>query len=217
MKKVYFISGLGADERVFSFLDLSFCEPVYINWIPPLKKESLESYALRLRKEIPETHPVIVGISFGGMLATEMAKADPDIHAIIIASSKTTKEFPSYLRMAKYFPLYNWMPGKMLKRSAYMVKWVLGKNQKEQKRIILEIIRDTDIEFVKWAFGAILNWKNEIVPDNIIHIHGTADRLLPYRLVKADHLIEGGPHVLPLDKHEEVSALLKKILAVSGE
>jgi hypothetical protein len=33
MKKVYFISGLGADKRAFSFLDLSFCEPVFINWI----------------------------------------------------------------------------------------------------------------------------------------------------------------------------------------
>jgi pimeloyl-ACP methyl ester carboxylesterase len=212
MKKVYFISGLGADERVFTFLDLSYCEPVYVKWIAPLKKETLVSYALRLRQEIPETHPVIVGISFGGMLVTEMAKADPNIKPIIIASSKTTKEFPGYLRMVRYFPLYNWMPGTMLKRAAYMTKWVLGKNQKEQKRIILEIMRDTDIEFVKWAFTAILSWKNEIVPDNIVHIHGTADRILPCRLVKADYIIQGGPHVLPLDKHEEVSALLKKLI-----
>ena len=109
------------------------------------------------------------------------------------------------------------MPGKMLKRSAYAVKWVLGKNQKEQKKIILEIIRDTDIEFVRLAFTAIINWRNEVVPDNIVHIHGTADRILPCRLVKANHIIEGGPHVLPLDKHEEVSVLLKKILAVSGQ
>ena len=54
MKKVYFISGLGADKRIFSFLDLSFCEPVFIDWITPLKNESLESYALRLRKQIPD-------------------------------------------------------------------------------------------------------------------------------------------------------------------
>ncbi|HLG39082.1 MAG TPA: hypothetical protein VI461_05410, partial [Chitinophagaceae bacterium] len=68
MKKVYFISGLGGDKRVFSFLDLSFCEPVFIEWIKPLKKESLESYALRLRNQIPEKNPVIVGVSLGGMM-----------------------------------------------------------------------------------------------------------------------------------------------------
>src|SRR5205085_77479 len=116
MKKVYFISGIGADKRVFSFLDLSFCEPIYVDWIQPFKNESLESYALRLRQTIPQTAPVIVGISFGGMLATEMAKADPNLHAIIISSNKTADEFPKYLRLGRYFPFYKWMPGKMMKR-----------------------------------------------------------------------------------------------------
>ena len=116
MKKVYFISGIGADKRVFSFLDLSFCEPVYVDWIEPLKQESLESYALRLRKEIRESHPTVVGISFGGMLATEMAKADANLKAIIISSNKTADEFPSYLRIGKYFPFYKWLPGKFISK-----------------------------------------------------------------------------------------------------
>ncbi len=212
MKTVYFISGLGADKRVFSFLDLSFCDPVYIDWIKPDKNESLESYALRLRSEIPETNPIIVGISFGGMLATEMAKSDANVKAIIISSTKTAKEFPKYLRAGKYFPFYKWMSGKMMKRSAHFIKWVFGKNGKEQKRVYLEIVRDTDTDFVKWAITSILNWKNKEVPKNLVHMHGTADRLLPHRLVKADHLIKGGNHVMPMDSHAEVSALLKDLI-----
>jgi pimeloyl-ACP methyl ester carboxylesterase len=212
MKKVYFISGLGADKRVFSFLDLSFCEPVYVDWIEPLKKESLESYALRLRKHIPAKHPIVVGISFGGMLATEMAKADANLKAIIISSNKTADEFPKYLRAGKYFPFYKWMPGKMMKRSAHFIKWVFGKNGKEQKKVYFEIVRDTDPDFVKWAITAILNWKNKEIPKNLIHMHGTADRLLPHRYVKADHLIKGGNHVMPMDSHIEVSALLKELI-----
>jgi pimeloyl-ACP methyl ester carboxylesterase len=212
MKKVYFISGLGADKRVFSFLDLSFCEPIYIDWIEPLKKESLESYALRLRNQIPVKHPIVVGISFGGMLATEMAKADSHLKAIIISSNKTADEFPKYLRAGKYFPFYKWMPGKMMKRSAHFIKWVFGKNGTEQKKVYFEIVRDTDPDFVKWAITAILNWKNREIPKNLIHMHGTADRLLPHRYVKADHLIKGGNHVMPMDSHKEVSALLKELI-----
>ncbi|MFI5130571.1 MAG: alpha/beta hydrolase [Chitinophagales bacterium] len=212
MKKVYFISGLGADKRVFSFLDLSFCEPIYIDWIDPLKKESLESYALRLRNSILQTDPVIVGISFGGMLATEMAKADPKVKAIIISSNKTADEFPTYLRIGKYLPIYKWMPGKVMKQSAYIIKWVFGRNGKEQKRVFLEIVRDTNPDFVKWAITSILNWKNREVPKNLIHLHGTADRLLPHRFVKADHLVKGGNHVMPMDSHEEVSALLRELI-----
>jgi len=213
MKKVYFISGLGADKRVFSFLDLSFCEPVFIDWITPLKKEPLERYARRLRDTIPEKDPAIVGISFGGMLAAEMAHADRNIKAVIIASNKSAGEFPRYLRASRYFPVYRWLPSGILKRSAYAFKWMLGRNEKQQKKIILDIIRDTDIHFVKWAVDAILHWDNKTMQGNIIHIHGTADRLLPYRLVKADYTIQGGAHVLPLDRHEEVSALLKKLLS----
>ena len=67
---------------------------IFINWIAPLKKESLESYALRLRNYIPEPRPLIIGISFGGMLVTEMAKADSNIKGIIISSNKTSSEFP---------------------------------------------------------------------------------------------------------------------------
>lgn len=213
MKKVYFISGLGADRRVFSFLDLSFCEPIYVDWIDPMKKESLQSYALRLRKEIPESDAVIVGISFGGMLATEMAKADPNVKVIIIASNKTANEFPKYIKAAKYFPIYKWLPGSILKNSAYLLKRVISRNGKEQKKVLLAIIRETDMHFAKWSFTAILNWDNKEVPKNLIHMHGTADRLLPHRLVKADHLIKGGNHVMPMDSHEEVSALLKDLIS----
>jgi hypothetical protein len=99
-----------------------------------------------------------------------------------------------------------------MKKSAYFLKWVLGKNGKEQKKVLLKIIRDTDARFVKWSITAILNWQNKEIPKNLIHIHGTADKLLPYRLVKADHTIKGGNHVMPMDSHEEISVLLKKLI-----
>jgi pimeloyl-ACP methyl ester carboxylesterase len=212
MTKVYFISGLGADKRVFSFLDLSFCEPVYMDWIKPMPKESLEQYALRLREYIPEKSPVIVGLSFGGMLATEMAKADKNVSAIIIGSNKTADEFPRYLRIGKYIPVYKWVPVSLSKRVVLLFKSVLGRKNPEQTKIVVQIIRDTDPDFSKWAIEAILHWKNKEVPPNLTHIHGTRDKLLPYRLVKAHHTVDGGPHVLPLHNPQEISCLLKKLI-----
>jgi pimeloyl-ACP methyl ester carboxylesterase len=212
MKKVYFLSGLGADKRVFSFLDLSFCESIFIDWIRPLKEESLKSYALRIRQLIPDSHPIIIGISLGGMIVTEMAKADKKIKAIIISSNKTSDEFPRYLRVAQYFPLYKWLPSIVIKKTALAFKWTLGVKGKEQKKTLREIILDSDITFMKWAINALLHWKNKEVPDNLIHIHGTADKLLPYRMVKANYAIQGGNHVMPMNDHKEISALLKKLI-----
>jgi pimeloyl-ACP methyl ester carboxylesterase len=212
LKKVYFISGLGADKRVFSFLNLSFCEPVFIEWIVPLQNESLKEYALRLRQQITEPSPTIIGISFGGMLATEMSKADSSIKAIIISSNKLSNELPAYLRLGKYIPVYKVLPTSLLKQSALLFKGSLGAQGVEQKKMLVQIIRDTDTRFLKWAIQAILTWNNKIIPENLVHIHGTADKLLPYKLVKPNYTITGGTHVMPMDKHEEIAALLKSLI-----
>jgi pimeloyl-ACP methyl ester carboxylesterase len=212
MKNVYFISGLGADSRIFSFLDLSYCNPVYIDWIPPQKNDSLQHYALRLRQTIDEKNPLVVGMSFGGMLASEMAKAEPDMNAIIISSNKSSKEFPAYLRVGKYFPIYKAMSGGLMKKTHSAYSWAFGTKGKEESKLVKQIIADSDPAFVKWAIKSILHWESIEVPKNIIHIHGTSDMLLPYRYVKADYTIKGGKHVMPLDKHSEISPLLKSLI-----
>lgn len=213
MKKVYFISGLGADKRAFSFLDLSFCEPVFIEWIKPLKNESLQQYALRLKEQIKEPAAVIVGVSFGGMLATEIAKSDSTIKAIIISSNKVKKEFPKVFMIGKYIPAYKWMPSSLLKKAAILRKMFFGPVGENQKKIFRQILNDTDTNFTKWAVYSILHWENSVVPDNLVHIHGTSDKLLPFRLVKADYSIDKGTHLMVMNHPEEISTLLNCIIA----
>jgi pimeloyl-ACP methyl ester carboxylesterase len=212
LKKVYFISGLGADKRAFSFLNLSFCEPVFIEWIKPLKNESLQGYALRLKEQITGSEPIVVGVSFGGMLATEIAKTDPAIKAIIISSNKVSKEFPKIYLTGKYLPLYKWIPSGFLKKATIIRSMFFSPIGQNQKKIFQQILNDTDTKFTKWAIFSILNWKNEIIPGNIIHIHGTSDKLLPYRLVKADYTIQKGSHLMIMNHHKEISELLKKLI-----
>jgi hypothetical protein len=48
MKNIYFFSGLGADERVFQYVDLSFCNPIFIKWNLPFENESIENYAAKI-------------------------------------------------------------------------------------------------------------------------------------------------------------------------
>lgn len=213
MQKVYFISGLGADRRAFSLLDLSFCEPVFVDWISPEPHESLRHYALRLRSGIPDPAPVIVGLSFGGMLATEIALAEPGARVIIISSNKVKSEFPRGLLIGKYLPLYKWVPAPLLKKRPFLSRLFLSPKGKTQQELFIAIAKDSDYSFTKWAIEAILHWDNRRVPLNLHHIHGTADRLLPYRRVKADYAIKGGTHLMIMNNPAEVSALLKQIIA----
>ena len=209
---VYFIAGLGANKRAFDYLDLTWCTPVFIDWITPLPKENLPAYALRLRQLITESHPVIVGVSFGGMLVTEMAKADPTIKAIIISSNKTYREFPAYLRMWRHVPVYKLLNPKLTKAGGGLGLMIFGPQGIKQKETFRKILAETNPAFTVWAIDAILHWKNEIIPANVTHIHGSGDRLLPVRFVKAHYIINKGRHIMIMDKAAELSALLKTLL-----
>jgi esterase/lipase len=212
LKKVYFISGLGADKRAFSFLDLSFCEPIFIEWIKPLKNESLQGYALRLKEQIKEPGAIVVGVSFGGMLASEIAKSDSSAKVIIISSNKIKKEFPKIFLTGKYLPVYKWLPSALLKKGSIIRSKFFSTKGEMQKKVFQQILNDTDTKFTKWAIYSILHWQNEVIPNNVIHIHGTSDNLLPYRLVKADYTIKNGTHLMIMNQYKEISELLKKII-----
>ena len=212
MKNVYFISGLGATKKSFQFLDLSFCNPVFVDWIEPQKKESLLSYANRLRATIPEENPLIVGLSFGGMLAAEMARANPGIKAILISSNKTSAEFPAYLRVGKYIPAYKWLPNSLVKNSKFLFQWVFGAKGKEQQAVQLQILKETDMKFTNAAIDMILQWKSSEPAPKVVHIHGTADKLLPYKKIKADFTIKGGTHLMVMDNGKEVTEILRGLI-----
>ncbi len=214
--KVYFLSGLGADERVFRFLDLSFCEPVFMQWLPPLQGEDLRTYALRMRSGITEAHPAVVGVSFGGMLTVEMAKQDPLLKAVIISSAKTRSELPGWIKACRFWPLYKWLPHELMRWIARHGNWLFGAEQQHSRKIFKAIMNDSDIAFDAWAIDAVIRWQNTITPSNIVHIHGTADRLLPYALVHCQETIQGGKHLMVMDHAAAIHPLLKKYLLNTG-
>lgn len=213
MQTVYCISGLGADEKVFKFLDLSFAKPVFIRWPEPIRKETLQQYALRIKQEfIHEPAPVILGLSLGGMIAVEIGKAIPSAKIIIISSAKTRNEIPFYWKFFQYMPIYKILPQWSLKSFSGLQRYFLSLRSDLSKTYIKGRIQHTDSKFYKWAVGAILTWKNETIPLNVTHIHGRMDKLLPYRLTTPDISVIGGGHLMIVENAKDISLILKQIL-----
>lgn len=94
MKRIYCLSGLGADERVFAKLQLHCIELVHLQWLPFEKEDTLTSYALKMGNLIAEDAPVIMGLSFGGMLAAEMTRHLNPKMVIVVSSAKSAEELP---------------------------------------------------------------------------------------------------------------------------
>ncbi len=213
MKNLYCIAGLGADKDVFQYLDLSFIKPVFVEWLPPLENETLQHYAMRLKeKYIHDAEPVIFGLSLGGMIAVEIAKSIPSAKAIIISSAKTTYEIPFYWKAFKYVPVYKILPEWSLRQISIVRHFFLGARKPAAKNYVKQVAEHADAKFYRWAVGGILTWENKTVPSNIIHIHGTNDKLLPYKFVKADIPVNSGGHLMIIENAEEISRLIKRLL-----
>src|SRR6478752_103643 len=98
--KVYFISGLAADSRVFHHIRLAEeHEMVHLQWIEPVVNETLGSYAERLAEKIDTAEPfALVGLSMGGMIAAEIAQTYKPVSTILISSIPCSLHLPTYFK-----------------------------------------------------------------------------------------------------------------------
>lgn len=208
--KIYFISGLGADERVFQFLDLPGIEKIYIKWISPEDQESLASYASRLTKQIDLTQDIIlVGISFGGIIAQEIAKIKACKKVILISSIKRPQEFSWQLSLVSCCRIYRLFPTKILKWSnALTADYYFSTTSKTESKLLHQIIQETDDRFMIWAIDRLMTWKNPNAQKGIIHIHGTADRIFPISPIKNCIRVSGGGHFMVVNKSTELSKII---------
>lgn len=69
-----------------------------------------------------------------------------------------------------------------------------------------------DENYLPWAIHNILNWQQEEPNPEIIHIHGNNDGIFPIKYVKKCIIIEGGTHVMILNKAKEISKLLIEVI-----
>lgn len=211
-KELYIFSGLGADERVFQLLDFSGFSTTFIKWTTPLENETIENYAERFLRQIKTTKPTLIGLSFGGIIAIEIAKLIDTEKVILISSAKTKDEIPSFYRFAGQIGLHKLLPGRYLKSSNFITNWLFGASSTFDKQLLKQILIDTDPIFLKWAIDKIVRWTNLTPSPNIFHIHGTSDRILPISFVNCNSRIENGGHLMTLNKSYEINQILRQQL-----
>lgn len=210
--KIYALGGLGSDVRIFNFLDLDY-ELIHLPWIPPQEKEPFNNYAKRLSECIDSTEEFsLLGVSFGGMMAVELNKFIKPYRTIIVSSSANKKELPGilrniFVRMTSFLmPKNGFIPPPS--RVAY---WLFSLEETRHRLFLDDVLRTTDKKFTGWAVKAILSWENQAVPDNLIRIHGTNDRLLPKNKNIEYHLVEGG-HGIIMQKADTISQIINNEL-----
>ena len=208
--KIYCVSGLGADERVFTYLDLPDAELVFIKWIKPVKSESLSSYCKRLLVQIDLEQEVnLIGVSFGGIICQEFAKLINCKKIVIISSIKSRDEMSPQMKSVGKLGLHKILPNWFIKWSNLKTAdMVFGTKTKEESTLLKNIINDTDFEFGRWAMDAIIKWENPHKIKNLVHLHGTNDLIFPVQYISNALIISGGTHFMIVNKALEINKII---------
>jgi pimeloyl-ACP methyl ester carboxylesterase len=211
---VYLFPGQGADYR--QYRDLSFPEgydTVHISYPVPDKRESMAQFARRFIPVIDTAHPyILVGVSLGGMICTELADVLHPKKVILISSAKAAFELPGRYTFIIKIHLNRIIPKGLVKAGARTLQGIVEPDRKYDKETYKDMLKKKDAAYLKRTVDMIINWERDSYLYSIIHIHGDADHTIPIKNVDCDYVIAEGSHLVVLSRAEEISRIFTKIL-----
>ena len=196
IEHIYMMPGLAASSMVFENINLkdhNYCLH-RIDWIQPKKNELIKDYCFRLSKKIKHKNPILLGVSFGGIIVQELDKLINARKVIIVSSVKSNEEYPLVFKIARDYELNKALPFGMFDN---FIKFSLKLNiNKLYKRIDLaeRYLTERNEDYLEWAVKTLLNWEQNKYRFDIIHIHGSRDKVFPIEYISNCIEIKGGRH-----------------------
>lgn len=211
---VYFMPGLAASSAIFERIALpeSHFEMYFLEWQIPLDQESLTDYAKRMTTKIHHQNPVLIGVSFGGILVQEMEKYLETQKTIIISSVKTNLEMPRRMKIAKQTKAYKLIPMELLLNIEKLAHFSFGKKINNRIQLYEKFLSVRDKKYLEWAIEQVILWNCDTANQKIIHIHGDNDDVFPIKYIKNCIAIKGGTHIMILNKYKWLNENLPKII-----
>ena len=211
---VYFIPGLAAGKEIFKNISLptSNFETHIIEWLIPEKNEPIRDYARRMAQFVTEPEAVLIGVSFGGVVAQEMSLFLKLKNLIIISSVKSRSELPSRFRLAQKTLAYKLVPTSLVLSANDLTKFALGPKTEKRLKLYQQYLHVRDKDYLDWAIENMVSWDRNEMIKGVIHLHGDKDIVFPIKNIKDCHLIEGGTHIMLLNKGRVISQKLIEII-----
>lgn len=209
---VYFVPGMAAGSEIFRNIKLPENYEIHIlDWLIPEKGETIEDYAKRMSLTVKEKDAILIGVSFGGVIVQEMSNFLKLKKLIIISSVKTRNELPRRMKIASLTKAYKLIPTSLVLSAEDLTRFSIGPKSKKRLALYQQYLHVRDKQYLDWALEKMVTWnKNEKIK-NIIHIHGEKDMVFPIKYIDECRVIEGGTHIMILNKGREISQKLLEI------
>lgn len=214
-RDVYFISGMCYNCSVFDELVLpARYNKIYLEWDIPTLDESLGQYARQMAKKInPKRKFILVGYSFGGILAQEIATFTNPEKVVLISTMKDEKEIPNLFQIAKKMNFADNIPMKLYSTSNFMINLFNRYVYHIPTSALGDYMTMINPVYIRWSLRQITHWVPTKKLEKIYHIHGTRDQVFPYEQIIDAKTVKGGDHLMIIKRTKEINEILNTILA----
>ncbi|HET8837382.1 MAG TPA: alpha/beta hydrolase [Flavobacteriaceae bacterium] len=211
---VYFMPGMAASPEIFEYIKLpkETFQMHFLKWKLPQKKESLESYALRMVQDIEHKNCVLIGVSLGGIVVQAMSEFLSLRRLIIISSVKTRFELPRRMRWARITGLYHLLPTFMVNYVEKLDFLPLGKFVKKRLKLYKRYMEVKNKHYLDWGFRKMIFWERKKPLEGIVHIHGEKDIVFPIKYIKNCIVVPSGTHIMIINKYRWFNRNLPRII-----
>jgi len=211
---VYLMPGMAANPMIFEYIKLP--EKDYkihwLEWQIPKKTESLKQYALRMCEFITHENAVLLGVSFGGILAQEMSKYLHLKKLIVVSSVKSHHELPKRLKLLKVTKAYKILPTQLISNIDLLAKYAFGETIKKRVDLYKKYLSINDKTYLDWAIKQVVCWEQERANPQAIYIHGDNDVIFPHSCGGNCIVIKGGTHIMIINKYKWFNENLPKLI-----
>lgn len=183
-----------------------------LEWFIPEKGISFEAYAEKMCHFIEHPQPVLIGVSFGGLLVQEMAKFLDVRKIIIISSVKTKTELPKRLIFAKYTKIHKLLPTGLVNNVELLAKYAFGETVTKRLALYEEYLSVRDKYYIDWSIDKMVHWKQKDSIPNLVHIHGEKDAVFPMQYIRNCIVVKGGTHTMIIHRYKWFNQRLPTII-----
>ncbi len=195
---VYFMPGMAANSSIFEYIKLpeDQFKIHYLDWALPEKGMNIISYAEKMCTLITHQNPVLLGVSFGGILVQEMAKIIAVRKVIIVSSVKSKNELPKRMLFARYTSIHRLLPTGLVNNVELLAKYAFGETVTKRLALYEKYLSIRDKFYIDWCIHEMVNWSQAIPSQHVIHIQGAKDAVFPIANIKQCIIVPNGSHTI---------------------
>jgi pimeloyl-ACP methyl ester carboxylesterase len=205
---------MAADGRLFRSIRIPEAEIVTPDHAEPMPGETLTQYAARIANGLNiQPSDIIGGISFGGMLAGEIARQRQVAGLILLGGCLQPGRLPGLYRWLER--LGRFIPDSLLSLRSWrpLVHWRFALLTKDAETCLIEMGAGYPAAQIRAFSRMVIDWPGVYdVGCPVLSIHGDSDRIIPMKSAQPDIILKNAGHAFLLTHAAETTSAIREFL-----